>query len=190
ALCRLFAEVLGIPQAGADDSFFALGGHSLLGTRLISRIRTEFGVELPVRSLFEQPTPAGLAGLLGQAAGARPALVAMARPEPLPVSYAQQRLWFLGRLDGDSAAYNLPLALRLTGELDADALRAALGDVVARHESLRTVFREVAGNPVQIVLDAAQHAPDLPVTATTEDALPAALAQAAAAGFDLEREIP
>jgi amino acid adenylation domain-containing protein/non-ribosomal peptide synthase protein (TIGR01720 family) len=189
-LCALFAEVLGVPSAGPDDSFFALGGHSLLGTRLISRVRTEFGVELPVRVLFEAPTPAGIAALLGDAAGARPPLVPMARPEQLPVSYAQQRLWFLGRLDSDSAAYNLPLALRLTGELDPDALRAALGDVVGRHESLRTLFHEVAGSPVQVVLDAEAARPGLPVIETTEDALPAALAGAAGTGFDLTRDIP
>ncbi|MGW0238879.1 amino acid adenylation domain-containing protein, partial [Streptomyces sp. NPDC002996] len=189
-LCALFAEVLGVPAVGPDDNFFALGGHSLLGTRLISRIRTEFGVEMPVRVIFEAPTPAGIATLLHDAADARPPLVPMPRPEQLPVSYAQQRLWFLGRLDGDSAAYNLPLALRISGGLDTAALRAALGDVVARHESLRTVFQEIAGSPVQVVLDADDTRPAMPIAETTEDALPAALARAAGTGFDLARDIP
>ncbi|WP_279578637.1 non-ribosomal peptide synthetase [Streptomyces sp. Tu 3180] len=189
-LCRLFGEVLGLDApAGADDSFFDLGGHSLLGTRLISRIRTEADVELPIRALFETPTPAGLAPLLGDARPARRALSRAPRPEHLPVSYAQQRLWFLSRLDDAQAAtYNLPVAVRLTGVLDPVALAAALHDVVGRHEALRTVFREIGGSPVQVVLDDA--APGLNVVEVPEKDLRAALGATAARGFDISTDLP
>ncbi|WP_461089341.1 amino acid adenylation domain-containing protein [Streptomyces incanus] len=189
-LCRLFGEILGLDApAGADDSFFELGGHSLLGTRLISRIRTEAEVELPVRSLFETPTPAGLAPLLGGARPARRALSRGPRPEHLPVSYAQQRLWFLSRLDGaEAATYNLPVAVRLTGALDPAALGAALHDVAGRHEALRTVFREVDGSPVQVVLDGA--APRLDILEVREKELRPALDASAARGFDISTDLP
>ncbi|MFF5582378.1 non-ribosomal peptide synthetase [Streptomyces hygroscopicus] len=187
ALCALFAEVLGVPAAGVDDNFFDLGGHSLLATRLTSRIRTTLGAELSVRDLFESPTPAGLAGLVGGAGGARRAVTARERPEEVPLSFAQRRLWFLGRFEGPSATYNLPMALRLTGELDREAMRAALADVVTRHESLRTVFPEVDGRPRQVVLDVV---PELTVAEVTEDGLAAALTEAAGYAFDIATEIP
>ncbi|QEU88460.1 non-ribosomal peptide synthase/polyketide synthase [Streptomyces viridosporus] len=189
-LCRLFGEVLGLDApAGADDSFFELGGHSLLGTRLISRIRGEVDVELPIRALFETPTPAGLARLLGDARPARRALSRVPRPEHLPLSYAQQRLWFLSRLDGaEAATYNLPVAVRLTGVLDPAALAAALHDVVGRHEVLRTVFREVDGSPVQVVLDGA--VPRLDLVEVDEKDLRTALGATAARGFDLATDLP
>nr|WP_231627013.1 non-ribosomal peptide synthetase [Streptomyces apocyni] len=189
-LCRLFAELLGVPAVGIDDSFFALGGHSLLATRLVSRVRTELGAELPIRALFEAPTVAALADRLSGAQRARTALTRVERPDAVPLSFAQRRLWFTHRFDGPSAAYTIPLAFRLAGELDRDALRAALADVVARHESLRTVFPDTDGVPRQQVLDAAVAAPALPVVKTGADGLRRALDEAVREGFDITAQAP
>ncbi|MCP2339576.1 non-ribosomal peptide synthetase [Actinomadura rupiterrae] len=190
-LCGLFAEVLGVARIGVDDGFFELGGDSLTATRLVSRIRTALGVELPVRALFEAPTVAGLSARLASASGAaRPALVSADRPDVLPLSYAQQRLWFLNRFDGPSATFNMPVALRLQGPLDPSALEAALADAVTRHESLRTIFPDVAGTPRQLVLDPAAARPRMPITDTSPSALPLALAAIVGQGFDLSAEPP
>ncbi|HTP38663.1 MAG TPA: condensation domain-containing protein, partial [Steroidobacteraceae bacterium] len=189
-LCALFAEVLGLPQVGIDDNFFALGGHSLLATRLISRIRSTLDVELAIRALFEAPTVEALANRLHEGEAARPALVAVPRPAEVPLSFAQRRLWFLHRLEGPSATYNIPMAVRLTGTLDRDALAAALGDVVARHESLRTVVPETLGVPRQEILGTAAARPRLTVDQVTEVMLAEALAAAAWQGFDLATEPP
>ena len=155
-LCEVFGQVLGVDRVGAEDSFFDLGGHSLLATRLVSRVRAVLGAELAVRAVFEHPTPAALAQVLDGAEAARPPLVPVPRPERLPLSFAQQRLWFLEQFHGPGTAYNLPFAWRLTGELDTEALIAALGDVAARHESLRTVFGVEDGQPYQHVIPAGQ----------------------------------
>ncbi|NUR26843.1 MAG: amino acid adenylation domain-containing protein, partial [Catenulispora sp.] len=188
-LCGLFAQVLDVPRVGPDDSFFDLGGHSLLATRLIIRIRKAFRCELAPRALFAAPSPAELAVVLGEAQGrVQLPLERVARPEVLPLSSAQRRLWFLHRLEGPSATYNSPLALRLSGALDVAALRAALGDVTGRHEVLRTVFGEADGVPYQRVLDAAPV--DLPVHEVPEEELPGALREAARYAFDLSREVP
>ncbi|MFC9250759.1 amino acid adenylation domain-containing protein [Amycolatopsis thailandensis] len=186
-LAGLFAEVLGVPSAAADDDFFDLGGHSLLATRLVSRIRGTLGVELSVRALFETPTPAGLAVRLAMGTAARPPLVAHDRPDVLPLSFAQQRLWFLHKFQGPSATYNIPLALRLTGDLNRDALEAALNDVVGRHESLRTVFPERDGRPWQRILDTEL---TLRLERLGEAELVEALGAAARYEFDLAGEIP
>ncbi|MGW2090357.1 amino acid adenylation domain-containing protein, partial [Streptomyces sp. NPDC001880] len=191
-LCRLFAEILGRDTVGVDDSFFDLGGHSLLATRLTSRIRTAFGVPLSVQVLFDAPTVAGLAERLegtnepGEAA--RPALVAGERPERLPLSYAQRRLWFLDQLAGASATYNVAVSLRMTGRVDVDVLRAALADVVGRHEILRTTVELRDGEPSQRIL--ADAAPELRVAPVSEEELPSAMEVAMACTFDLARQIP
>ncbi|MFB6977276.1 amino acid adenylation domain-containing protein [Streptomyces scopuliridis] len=189
-LCGLFAEVLGVPSAGADDDFFALGGHSLLATKLVSRIRSTLGVELAVRDIFRTPTVAGLAAMAAGAADARAAVRAMPRTDLIPLSFAQRRLWFLNRLEERSSTYNLPLAARLTGALDVPALRAALGDVVARHESLRTTFPETDGTPRQSIVPAERAAPGLVVARVDETGLDAAMREAAFRGFDLAAELP
>ncbi|QKV72487.1 amino acid adenylation domain-containing protein [Amycolatopsis sp. Hca4] len=188
ALCGLFADVLGVPSVGPDDGFFALGGHSLLATRLVSRIRALLGVEVPIRAVFDAPTPARLAEALDPGRGVRPALTRAERPEVLPPSFAQQRLWFLDRLDGPSATYNIPWAWDLTGPVDIDALRAALGDVVARHEVLRTLLVEERGTPRQVVLDRA--VPVLVTESVAEADLDERVTAAASYCFTLDAEIP
>ncbi len=189
-LCGLFAEVLGVGEVGIDDGFFALGGHSLLATRLVSRIRSAFGVELPIRALFEAPTVATLAGRLDSAQTARTALVRYDRPEVVPASYGQRRLWFLNRFEKDASPYKIPIGLRLRGELDRDALRAALRDVLERHEVLRTVYPEVDGEPVQRILDADLATPTVRHVPVTGDELPDAVHHEVAAGFDLAVDPP
>jgi len=159
AVAAAFAEVLGVERVGAEDDFFALGGHSLLAPRVVSRLRGALGVELPLRALFEAPGVAGLAArveaaLRRDAGPQAPPLVPVPRNGPLPLSFAQQRLWFLDRMQPGSAAYNMPYALRLHGAADVPLLARALSAVVERHEALRTVFPEVDGEPVQAVLPA------------------------------------
>ncbi|MFE2059966.1 amino acid adenylation domain-containing protein [Streptomyces sp. NPDC059446] len=189
-LCALFAESLGHEQVGRGDDFFELGGHSLLATRLISRIRSAFAVELPVRALFESTTPAALAERLGQAGAARPALSRAPRPPKPPLSPAQQRLWFLDQLEPDTAAYHISVAVRLSGVLDRTALHRALADVVARHESLRTLIKVSGGEPFQAVLAPGDARPGMPVIALEEPALARALREASGRPFDLAQEIP
>jgi len=189
-LCELFADVLGVASVSIDDGFFDVGGYSLLAIRLIARIRATLGVELELRALFETPTVAELAARLHGAAPAKVALTPCQRPEIIPLSFAQRRLWFLHHLEGPSPTYNIPLALQLSGKLDREALHAALGDVIARHESLRTIFSERDGVPYQHILDANAARPELTVTHTTAAQLHEALAAAARYGFLLAHEPP
>jgi len=189
-LCGIFCEVLKVKRVGLDDNFFRLGGHSLLATRVVSRIRATLGLELPIRALFEAATVAELAVRLRGGAGARTPLIAQPRPARILLSYAQQRLWFLHRMEGPSGVYNIPAALRLEGELDVNALENALADVAARHETLRTIFVEEEGTPYQEILSPEIGRPGLIKEEIDESALPARLAEAANAAFDLGREAP
>ncbi|WP_156747327.1 non-ribosomal peptide synthetase, partial [Mycobacterium sp. E2462] len=153
-LCGVYAQVLGLDRVGVDDSFFDLGGDSLSAMRLAATVNKALRTDLTVRTLFAAPTVAQLAPRLHDGAGAARPLVAGARPERIPLSYAQNRLWFLGQLHGPSPVYNMTVGLRLRGRLNPEALGAALTDVVGRHESLRTVFPHIDGVPYQHVLPA------------------------------------
>ncbi|MEU9608277.1 amino acid adenylation domain-containing protein [Streptomyces sp. NPDC048057] len=188
------APTVGGRRVGADTSFFELGGHSLLLTRLLSRIRRGYGTVVSVRDAFTRSTPAGLARLVRDGAAddrgydsALP-LTARNRPASVPLSFAQQRIWFVDRVETDSTTYNVPIALDLVGPLDTEALRGALGDLLLRHESLRTVFPDHEGVGRQEVLN--DHRVELPVTGTGPEDLESALAGAAAHPFDLARERP
>lgn len=195
-LCRLFGEILELPEdtsLGIDDNFFDLGGHSLLATRLISRARAELSAELTMRDLFEAPTAAELAArVAGRSESTRPGLVAGERPEHLPLSPAQQRLWLIQQIEKDTAesasSYNFPIVLRLRGDLDSAAFAEALADVVARHEVLRTVFGEHDGEPVQVILTDAR--PEVTVVDAATDEAAALVAAAVGRPFDLGTEIP
>ncbi|MFD7663677.1 amino acid adenylation domain-containing protein [Streptomyces sp. NPDC059788] len=191
-LCRLFAEVLHLERVGVDDGFFALGGDSLLATRLASRVKGALGVEISVRALFEAPTVAGLAGRLDEFEAVRPVLVPVGRPDRLPLSFGQQRMWFLHSLEGPSATNNIPLAVRLTGELNAAALEAAWSDVVARHETLRTRYPENAGHARQDITDAAEVTVQLTTVkiGADEGDVARALASGVEEGFRIEAELP
>ncbi|MFJ5228433.1 amino acid adenylation domain-containing protein [Kitasatospora sp. NPDC088391] len=190
-LAGLFAETLGRAEVGAEDDFFALGGNSLLATLLVGRVRSALDAEAEIRTLFEHPTVAGLAAALaGAGRPARPALTARPRPAEPPLSPAQQRLWFLHRLDGPSATYHIPFAVRLDGELDPGALRLALHDTLARHAALRTVFPARADGPVQHVLPPGEVrlplAPEPVEAAKCADRIAALIAEP----IDVERELP
>ncbi|MFD7161870.1 amino acid adenylation domain-containing protein [Streptomyces violascens] len=190
-LCGLFADILGIPRVSIDDDFFEAGGHSLLATRLVSRARTALGVELPIRALFEARTVAGLAAHVESAAQARPALAPAPKDAVRPLSFTQQRQWFLNRSQGRAdGTYNTPMAFRLSGRLDAAALQAALVDLAERHEVLRTVIPDADGVPSLRLLDAKSGSPVLKVRTVTESGLADALAAEADEGFDLTAQPP
>ncbi len=154
-LCGIFAGVLKREDVGVEENFFAAGGHSLLATQVVSRVQSALHAELPLRALFESPTVAGLADRVcrlretGQVLA--PPMVRVAREVDLPLSYAQQRLWFLHQLEPEGAAYNMPFGVRLTGKLNREALAKGLNEIVRRHEILHTSFAVKAGRPVQMI---------------------------------------
>ena len=192
-LADIYAQVLGVQRVGVDDSFFDLGGDSLSAMRLISSINSSLGVDLSVRVVFDAPTVALLAPLVGGDAGRLEPLVTAVRPAVIPLSFAQNRLWFFDQLQGPSAIYNLAVALRLRGRLDVEALAAALADVVARHESLRTRFEAPNGQPQQVVIPAER----ADIGWETVDAgrwsahrLDDEISEAARYAFDLAEQIP
>ncbi|MFM0523293.1 condensation domain-containing protein, partial [Caballeronia jiangsuensis] len=152
SLAECFASVLGLERVSVFDNFFSLGGHSLLATQLVSRLREALSIELPLRTLFDAPSVASLAEALSldePSAGTLPPLEAGPRPAHVPLSFAQERLWFLEQLNPGQSTYHIPIALRLHGALDVRAFHAALNALVARHESLRTSFAQHDGQAVQ-----------------------------------------
>ncbi|MDQ1612943.1 MAG: hypothetical protein QOG00_2874, partial [Pyrinomonadaceae bacterium] len=159
-VCGIWSDVLGLGRVGIGENFFELGGHSLLVTQVVARVRAVFGVEVPLRVLFETPLVEAVAAeverLMKRRGGApvAPKLTRADRDKPLPLSFAQQRLWFIDQLEPGNPAYNVPLAVRLGGELDVDALAASLTEIVRRHEVLRTSFPIVDGAPVQLIHEA------------------------------------
>ncbi|MGS2808919.1 amino acid adenylation domain-containing protein [Nocardia sp. MW-W600-9] len=190
AVADTFADLLGVPKVGLDDDFFALGGNSLIATRIAARLGAALDTRVPVRTVFDAPTVAELAAAIradalppGPRPGPRP------RPDRIPLSAAQRRMWFLNRYDPDSPAQNVPIAVEVDGEIDPVVLRAAVADVLARHESLRTVYPvDAAGDPYQDVRSEAQ----VPVRVSTiePDGIRAAVAGEIAQGFDLTTEVP
>jgi amino acid adenylation domain-containing protein len=199
-LAALFAELLDAPAVGREDDFFALGGHSLAAMRLTSRLRQSFGIELPLEAVFEAPTVAGLAAAVERRLTAYPdrvppPIASRIAPDAAPASFAQRRLWFIEQLGHAGAAYHSPVSVRLRGPLDATALERSLTALVARHETLRTVFRDVEGEPYQIVLPPTPLSPrrlDLAAFPEPErdTALRAAIDAESARRFDLASELP
>jgi amino acid adenylation domain-containing protein len=186
-LAALWCQVLGVERVGVEDNFFELGGHSLLATQLMARVREAFRVELPLRTLFESPTVAGLAAevevALRSDQDSPPPLARADRTRPLPLSFAQERLWFLEQFSPGGSVYHIPAAVRLDGRLDTSALERALREVALRHESLRTSFREAAGGvPAQVVAEQ----PDFDLRLTDLSALPASDREAEARRLAVE----
>jgi arthrofactin-type cyclic lipopeptide synthetase C len=191
SLAQIWAEVLGLDGVGRQDHFFRLGGHSLLVLRVVSLIRQVFGVEVSLSDLFVSPSLAEMAQAIRNAVRSElPPITIAPRDRALALSFAQQRLWFLAQIEGVSQAYHIPAALRLSGELDLDALRRALDRVVFRHEALRTTFSRTAGQPVQQIASAESGftlvEDDLSQCRDAEAELEGLLSQEALIPFDLE----
>jgi amino acid adenylation domain-containing protein len=189
-LCELFAEVLGVPRVDVEDNFFALGGHSLLAIRLAGRIRASLDLDAPVRMLFEAPTVAELCERLDGARGAQAVVRPARRPDRVPLSSAQRRLWFVAQAQPHADLYTVPLALRVAGRLDVDALGEALAQLVDRHEVLRTVIGDGDGEPYQLIRPPGAVVPKLARADVREADLAAALRDAASRGFDLAADPP
>ena len=192
-LAGIYARVLGLDRVGVDDSFFDLGGDSLSAMRVINAVNTGLDGGLAVRALFEAPTVARLAPRIGGEGGRRQPLVAGERPAVVPLSFAQSRLWFLDRFEGGVATYNMPIAFRISGALDVEALGAALDDVIARHESLRTIFPDIDGVAFQQVVPAEAgmwRRGGAAVVSLPEQEVAGEVVALAGYRFDLSAEIP
>ena len=149
AVAAVWRELLEVERVGRQDNFFELGGHSLLAVRMITRVQQALGVEIAIRDVFDHPVLVDFAGVLEKRTGQLAADTRVDRRGGMPLSYAQQRLWFLAQMEGGSEAYHIRLGVRLKGELDSGALRGALNRIVERHEALRTRFVVVEGEPQQ-----------------------------------------
>ncbi|MFI5783168.1 amino acid adenylation domain-containing protein [Nocardia sp. NPDC051570] len=193
-LCGLFAEVLHREAISIDDGFFELGGHSLLATRLIAKIEPLFQVRLQIKDILDAPSAAELTQRLGMLQGSRrrrPSLIPRQAPEPMPLSYSQRRLWFINQMEAlGNPGYHVPLVFRLRANLDSEALRAALVDVIKRHEPLRTVFPAGDRSPRQRVLGDGEWKFALPVTYCSAGERDERLAEMARVSFDLEHDLP
>ncbi|MDJ0407812.1 amino acid adenylation domain-containing protein, partial [Rhodococcus erythropolis] len=192
-VASVFGDVLGAERVGLDDDFFALGGNSLIATRLAARLGQALDAQVPVRVLFENSTVEGLAAVAQKTAGsgARMELEARERPERLPLSLAQQRMWLVNQMDPGSAAYNIPLALRLTGNLDVAALRQALHDVLVRHESLRTSYPSDIEGPVQKIVAIDELLSPLETIQVDDEAAAFnRVVELVTTGFDVAQEVP
>ncbi|MFI1920289.1 non-ribosomal peptide synthase/polyketide synthase [Nocardia sp. NPDC020380] len=188
------AQLLGADRVGLDDNFFLLGGNSLSAVKLSARLSARLGVDVAMRTVFEFPTVAALAATVDADAvrlSEGPALAPRTGEGPVPLSLPQQRMWFLNRFDGDSSAYNMPLPIRLTGALDIPALEAAMADVAARHEVLRTVYPLTESGPVQVILPMSEvELPSLQPIPVAADELFGVITDFVSAGFDVTTGVP
>ncbi|WP_415974021.1 amino acid adenylation domain-containing protein [Rhodococcus sp. 077-4] len=191
-VAAIFTDLLGAHEVGLDDEFFSLGGNSLLATQAAARIGTTLGRRVRPRMLFENATVESLAASIDAAEAVTLTQLDSSRPRPqhIPLSPAQQRMWFLNQFDTASAMNNVPVALELTGALDSDALRAAVVDVIARHESLRTVYPELDGTGFQQILEPSDVEVAMEVVTTSHDAAFDAVGAFLSRGFDVTKEIP
>ncbi|MFI7663689.1 amino acid adenylation domain-containing protein [Nocardia sp. NPDC049526] len=192
-IAQAIIDVLGIDTIGLDDSFFALGGDSLIATRVAARLGATLDAEIPVRLLFEASTVAELAARIEQHAGTgrrRPPLVAGPRPDLVPLAPAQQRMWFFNQYDTASGAYNMPIAIRLRGDLNVDALHAAVVDVLSRHESLRTRYPDHHGTLIQLIEPVENMDRELIVVPVVPSQLVATVTEFVADGFDVTVQAP
>ncbi|HLG54210.1 MAG TPA: amino acid adenylation domain-containing protein, partial [Vicinamibacterales bacterium] len=189
-LCDCWAELLDLDRVGIDDDFFKLGGHSLLAMQLVSRVRSICGVELTVRDIFNASTVARLTARLSKASSPRPPVTPSLRPDFIPLSWAQRRLWVLQQIEGASATYHIPLAWRIRGPLDRAALEAAWRDVVERHETLRTRFPAEDGEPRQVIVEGADTAQVFAVASASADSISDTVRAAAHQPFDLTVDVP
>ncbi|MGW6422120.1 amino acid adenylation domain-containing protein [Nocardia sp. NPDC055053] len=194
AVAGVFAEVLGADRVSVDQTFFESGGNSLSAIKVVARVNSALGSRITLRDLFDAPTVSQLSARVVPATDGKPGRCALApqiRPDRIPLSPAQQRMWVLNRMDPTSPAYNIAVALRVTGELDVDAMRQALADVVGRHESLRTIYPADEAGPRQVVIDAEMAAPAITLL-DTEDGAPLRdrINTVAGTGFDVTEEPP